>query len=182
MLPIRLILVIDTCYSNSMNRKSSFTLIEVMIFVTVVSLFFVVAAAVTTYSLRNMKTSQNKLLAAHYSSELVEWVRGQKESNSEGWAGFINNVGTIGASTTYCFTSVTNGTTWPTSTSSTGNSKSVCGNGNVMGTPAIFKRELLLRNVDGFQVDVTVTTSWPEVGGVTMSDVQKTRVSLWEKK
>ena len=71
------------------THKKSFTLIEVLIFVTILSLFFVAAAAVTIVSLRNLKVQEHKILATRYAQELVEWLRGEKEEN---WGGELYNI------------------------------------------------------------------------------------------
>ena len=76
------------------TKKKSFTLIEVLIFVTILSLFFVVASAVTITSLQNLKVQEHKILATRYAEELLEWLRGEKEVD---WNKFINYRGN------YCF-------------------------------------------------------------------------------
>lgn len=63
-----------------------FSLIEVLIFVTVFSLFFVMAAAVVTTTLRITKQNQNKIRATHYAEELREWLSSEKEIN---WGGSL---------------------------------------------------------------------------------------------
>lgn len=78
-----------------LSKKSGFSLVEVLVFVTVVSLFFVVAAAVSSFSLQISKTNENKILATRYAEELVEWLRGEKEAD---WNTFSYRSGN-----TYCF-------------------------------------------------------------------------------
>jgi prepilin-type N-terminal cleavage/methylation domain len=62
------------------THKKSFTLIEVLIFVTILSLFFVAAAAVTIVSLRNLKVQEHKILATRYAEELLELAKREKRS------------------------------------------------------------------------------------------------------
>ncbi len=69
---------------NNKNYKKSFSLIEVLIFVTILTLFFIVAAAVIITSLRDMKISEHKILATRYAEELMEWLRSDKEVD---WGG-----------------------------------------------------------------------------------------------
>lgn len=66
---------------------SSFSLIEVLIFVAILGLFFVAAASITTVSIRNMKTNENKIIATHYAEELLNWLRTEKESDWSLFAG-----------------------------------------------------------------------------------------------
>lgn len=63
---------------------TAFSLIEVLIFTTILSLFFVVAVSVLTVSLRASKLNEHKILAKHYAEELYEWLISQKEQN---WGG-----------------------------------------------------------------------------------------------
>jgi len=80
------------------KNKKSFTLIEVLIFVSILSLFFVAAASVTIVSLRNLKVQEHKILATRYAEELLEWLRGEKEAD---WNDFVNHSSPLGS--TYCF-------------------------------------------------------------------------------
>ena len=59
----------------------AFTLIEVLIFCSIVSTFFVSSAAITTFLLRSMKANEHKIIATRYAEELLEWVRAEKEKN-----------------------------------------------------------------------------------------------------
>jgi len=66
--------------------KNAFSLVEVLIFVVVFSLFFVTAATIVTSTLRITTENQNKIKANHYVEELGEWLRSEKEIN---WGGTI---------------------------------------------------------------------------------------------
>lgn len=61
-----------------------FSLVEVLIFVTIFSLFFIIAATVITTTLRITKENQNKIKATHLAEELKEWLTSEKEIN---WGG-----------------------------------------------------------------------------------------------
>jgi len=125
-----------------MNHQKAFSLIEVLIFVTILSIFFVLAAAVTIASLRNMKVNEHKILATYYAEELVEWLRDEKEAD---WTAFSQKSGT------YCFNS-SDFSGWPIG---------ACGNNYDLDS--FFKRELILSN-DGSQANINVTVSWLELG------------------
>lgn len=72
-----------------MNKHlKSFSLIEVLIFVSILSLFFVTAAMVIVAVLQNTTTNQNKIKATHYVEELRSWIQSEKEIN---WGGEIYN-------------------------------------------------------------------------------------------
>lgn len=66
------------------SKTTGFSLIEVLVFITVFSLFFIIAASVVTTTLRITKQNQNKIKATHYAEELKEWLQAEKEIN---WGG-----------------------------------------------------------------------------------------------
>src|SRR3989338_7171355 len=144
--------------------KKGFSLIEVLVFVTVLSLVFVAAMAVVTYSLRTMKINEHKILASHYAEEAMEWGKGQKEDN---WVEFTALDAVPGASI-FCINDLNF------------NNANECGTSYDLGTPATFKREVLLENVPDSttpdQVNATVYVFWLEGGqdfDVSVSTVLK---------
>lgn len=124
----------------------SFSLIEVLIFITILSLFFIAAMTVTVFSLRSMKNQEYKILATHLAEEAMEWIKSEKEDD---WSAFINYDTSAGAGTTYCLENLD----WL--------SKFSCSDYN-LGTPAIFKRELLIKNIGSptYQVNADIIISW----------------------
>jgi type II secretory pathway pseudopilin PulG len=145
------------------TKKKSFTLIEVLIFVTILSLFFVVASAVTITSLQNLKVQEHKILATRYAEELLEWLRGEKEVD---WNKFINYRGN------YCFNSspipMSN---WPAS----GN----CPTASFLNN--LYKREVILtpQGSPPYQVNVSITVSWQELGQTYQVPIN-TVFTVWE--
>jgi prepilin-type N-terminal cleavage/methylation domain-containing protein len=130
-----------------MNKKG-FSLIEVLVFVSILSLIFVSAVAVTTYSLKVMRFNQDKILATHYAEEGLEWVKSQKE---EDWSNFTGLDTSSGPGTTYCLTSLS----W--------SSPGLCGENDLFGTPNIYSREVTLINEGGSPVNqsnVEVKVYW----------------------
>lgn len=93
------------------NIIKAFSLIEVLIFVVVFSLFFIIAASIVTSTLRITKENQNKIKASHYVEELREWLRSEKETNWGGsiYVGSINSfteqVSQSSPTTSFCFNS-----------------------------------------------------------------------------
>lgn len=71
-----------TCLLAGRFRRcqNGFTLVEILVFTAIVSVFFVVAAAVSAFSLNIMRTNENRLYATHYAEEAIEWVGNQKET------------------------------------------------------------------------------------------------------
>src|SRR3989339_1719338 len=78
--------------------KKSFSLVEVLVFITVLGLFFTAAMSVTTFNLQSMKVQEHKILATRFAEEGVEWVKDEKETD---WSTFIG-YDTSGNGTTYC--------------------------------------------------------------------------------
>lgn len=144
-----------------MAMKKGFSLIEVLVFTAVLGLFFVAAMAVATFNLKNMKIQEHKILATRFAEEGVEWMKQEKEDD---WSTFIAHNGGD-----YCLNSLN----W--------NSYSLCGENYDLGTPAFFKRELLITKsgppVD--QVNGTVTVTWKE-GSNSFNVAVKTVFKLLE--
>jgi type II secretory pathway pseudopilin PulG len=141
-------------------NKKSFTLIEVLIFVTILSLFFVTAITITVVSLRNLKIQEHKILATRYAEELLEWLRGEKEVD---WNLFTTK------SDTYCFNS--------SPISSWGN----LGNCSSYSLNNLYKREVVLTSygIPPYQVNVSITVSWQELGQTYQVPIN-TVFTVWE--
>jgi len=129
-----------------MNKKS-FSLIEVLVFVSILSIFFVAALTVSVYYLRMTKSQQYKIIATHLAEEAVEWLKSEKESD---WLQFVS-YDTSYQGTRYCLENLD----WSIANSCSGYN---------LGTPAIFKRELLIKNIGNpvSQVEADITVSWLE--------------------
>lgn len=128
--------------------KKSFSLIEILVFVTILSLVFISAIAVTTYSLKAMKFNQYKILANHYAEEGLEWVKSQKE---EDWNNFTNLDTSGGSGKTYCLNTLD----WA--------SPGLCDGINFFGDPNIYSREVTLTNQGANPVnqsDVQIKVYW----------------------
>lgn len=126
--------------------KQSFSLVEVLVFTSIMSVFLVIAASVVTVSLRNMKFNEHKIAASHYASQLSDWLATQKEID---WIQFTGFAGT------YCFNSP-NITSW--------GSLGACG-ASSYSLNSTYKREVTLSNVGSppYQVNVTITVSWQDL-------------------
>lgn len=131
--------------SMRLKKLAGFSLIEVLVFVTILALFFVAAMAVTIYSLRSMKTQQYKILASHLAEEANEWIKLEKEND---WTEFIKHDTSGETGTTYCLNDID--LNW--------NNPYTCIEYS-FGTPTIFKREVLIKN-HGNQVDTSIIVRW----------------------
>lgn len=150
----------DKLYAlRSKLRVRGFTLIEILIFTAIVSVFFVVAAAVSAFSLQVMRTNENKIYATHYAEEAIEWLRNEKETT--GWTTFSTRTGT------WCLNS--------TLTNLASSTNTVC---PVSGATAYqlgstdfnrhFNRDAVLTSVAG-NISANIIVSWKDVGGNTLS-------------
>ena len=119
--------------------KKSFSLIEVLVFVTVLGLFFVAALTVTTFNLKNLKIQEHKILATRYAEEGIEWINQEKEDD---WTVFIAHGSADG--TTYCLNTLS----WTSGS---------CGDYSLA---VIFKRELVIKNSG----DAVITVYWQDMG------------------
>lgn len=153
------------------NVQRGFTLLEVMIFTTILSVVLVSAAAFTTRLIYNLRINEHKILANVYSSELLEWLSSQREAN---FNTLLNASSTTGSN--YC---VNLNLTLTTAFSAlpTGNCANF--NGITGRQPSIFKREMtLVRNAASNQVTATIRVSWQE-GTATYSDEIQAIYTSW---
>lgn len=144
--------------------KKSFSLIEVLIFVTIMSLFFIVAIAAVTVSIRQMVASQHKILATHYAQELMQWLKDEKESG--GWQDF---------------TTIYNGRLCFNNKDDLKNSTSPCPDpivGYLNIEPAIFQRYAIISG-SGNARNVSVIVTWQEVSNKQSVNLNST-FTVWE--
>lgn len=80
-------------------KNTGFTLIEVLIFTSLISFIFITLSYITVNSIQNSKIGTHKILATHYAEELREVLRRYKETD---WAQFTTQVGT------FCYDASTN--------------------------------------------------------------------------
>lgn len=133
-------------------RHMGFSLVEVLVALSILVVFLVAAMTVTTYFLKTTKSAEYKILASHYGEEGAEWTGTEKEAD---WSVFINRDFSAGGGTTYCLNTLD----WSNANS--------CG-GYALGSPAFFKRELLIQKIGSpvSQVNAIITVSWIESNGI----------------
>lgn len=139
----------------------AFSLIEVLIFVSILSLFFITAATITTASLRNMKINEHKIIGVRFGEELLEWIRGEKERD---WEAFLNLAGP--GNKTYCFNTAL--LSIPL--------EGACSGYDLNG---IYKREAVLSAQSSSQVNVSITVEWKELGSTYRTSLTSSFTS-WE--
>ncbi len=143
-----------------------FSLIELIIFIGILSFFFVTSAAITTFSVQNMTANEHRLVATQYANTLLSWIRAQKESD---WNTFISS---YSSGIAYCFSdpiTVTKISDEPTAPCS-----------SAFGSPAaIYTREATLTNVSSTQVSIDIKVHWSEPGGA-MSVPLNSVLTLWQ--
>lgn len=147
-----------------MHANKSFTLIEVLIFVSILSLVFVTAATTTVYFLHSLKANEYKLIATRYSEELIEWLKAQKDID---WTLFTQK-----SDKTYCF-NTTPIVAWPSEGSCT-----------LYNLDSLYYRQVTLQSIiDGngvlSQVSIAQKVQWLDSGN-TYNIPINTRFSLWE--
>ncbi|PIV09823.1 hypothetical protein COS31_05550 [Candidatus Roizmanbacteria bacterium CG02_land_8_20_14_3_00_36_15] len=148
------------------NISKSFSLIEVLVFISILSILFVAAASTTIFALRNMKINEHKILATYYGEELLGWLRGEKEND---WNSFLLQSDTFPLYKVYCFKE--------TPISDWGSNNSCLADDWLS---AIYKRELYLsKNDDSSQVNVRIVVSWTELE-VNYSVPLSTVFTIWE--
>lgn len=150
-----------TPVSANNTNKSGFTLVEVLIFVTLLSVMFVAFATITASSLTREQTNIHNILGQHYGEELREWISGQKEIN---WDEFVATKMGV-----WCFNTEPV-VAWPATSGS-------CSNYTLNNQ---FKRDIsLTSNVENTQVTVYIDVSWKD-GSTINSAPLKTVVTVYE--
>lgn len=149
-----------------MDNKNAFSLIEVLIFVTILSLFFISAVTITTFSLRNLKIQEHKILATRYAEEGIEWIKQEKEDD---WETFSLYDDSGGSGTSFCLNTLN----W--------NTKTDCNDSYTLGPPNIFKRVLVITNSGNpvNSIGINLTVSWIE-NNVEQQVILKSVLNLWE--
>ena len=140
----------------------AFTLVETLIFVTILGVFFVIAATVSVSVIRDMKFNEAKIIATRYGEEINEWLRMEKEIDGNEFINKSNN--------TYCFNGdLSFSTSWPSSGPCDSNDYSLAGK---------YKREVTLET-SGNQIESNVTVSW-RAFSETKQIIVQTIFTLWQ--
>jgi type II secretory pathway pseudopilin PulG len=133
----------------SKKSQAGFSLMEVLVFTAILSMFFVATATIVTYMLRTAKINEHKILATRYAEEVLEWMRAERDIDWNAFSGRADSAG----STVYCFNSEP--PAW---------SAASCG----YGLDSVFKRSATLTSFSAsgyvYQVNVAIRVEWLEGG------------------
>lgn len=147
-------------------ENKGFTLIEVLIFTTLISFIFITLSYLAVNSIQNSKIGAHKILATHYAEELREVLRNQKEDD---WTNFISSIPLSPTIIITCYGPLSltgSASTEPYSTDQCKAAQFVVGT----APDAIFKRYVSMkRYIDTHptkpnQVDVDITVEWIDGG------------------
>ncbi|MCS6956231.1 MAG: type II secretion system GspH family protein [Patescibacteria group bacterium] len=129
--------------------KKSFSLIEILVFMTILSIFFIGALSVSVFYLKTLKKEQYKILATHFLEESSEWIKSEKESDWNNFSSFSSSKGTVYCLENLSFKNINN-----------------CSGYN-LGNPKIFKREITLKSLDSptTKIEATINVFWIEGNG-----------------
>ena len=94
------------------NINHGFTLLEVVIFLSLFTTIFLTITYANLLSIKNNKITEHKIIANYYAESLTEWLRGEKDAS---WSGFlIDSQLNDNPSLNYCFNDIN--FSWPTET------------------------------------------------------------------
>ena len=130
---------------NVYKQSQGFSLIEVLVFISVLTVALVALIGSVTYSSLVLNDARYRLFATRYNEELAEWLKFQREYYQ--YQSIVDQISNS-AGTTYCFN--TDSLNWP--------SPGACPS-NDYSLNNFYKRELMLINSTG-QIDVEITTSY----------------------
>ena len=136
-------------------------MVEVLVFVVVVSIFFTSAASISSYMIRAAKINERKIMATRYAEELSEWMRSEKETD---WVAFASH-SDVSGTTQHCFGTLS----W---------SSGSCNINTVLSRRAYLKQ---VKDPSNFvyQVEISIEVYWTEAGK-NYTVPLKTTYSIWE--
>jgi len=145
------------------NKIKGFTLVEVLIFISVISVVLITAASLALTSLFTFKNQQYQTLSEYYAVSLLNWLEGEKEKD---WGTFLQRASAGGK--TYCFNSDPINT-WP--------SAGVCPANNKFGKPPIFSRQVKLTILQPGtlqeRVQAIITVKWEGATGTEEKTINR---------
>ncbi len=158
---------------RSRQKSDGFSLIEVLVFMTLISIVLISAVGFTLNLVHTMSYNQHKLYATHYVQDLKEWLDAEREID---WQVFQSYASVAGS--TYC----ANNALAPTDT------MAVLGTGpcNFDGVgaqdPKIFRRQIIMEKDDigtANRVTVVFQVEWME-DDVLQTETITSVYSLWQ--
>ena len=151
-------------------NKKGFSLLEVIVATSLLSIILVASVSFTTSLIKNMEYNKTKLYATRHLDDLKEFVDGERLSD---WSSFSAKASVAGRK--FCLNDLISDTTSMPSSSACNNFNGVI---NSVG-PKIFKREVTLSgNIN--KVTATFEVSWQQ-GGKTYIEDTVTVYTQWQK-
>jgi len=138
--------------------RGGFTLLEVVIFMSLFTTIFLTITYVNLGSIKNNKLNEHKIMASYYAETLGEWLRGEKDAS---WSAFlINSDLDDNNSIDYCF----NESTLSTWTAGANFFQGQCSNNFALNN--IFQREAGFNKIIGgggeTQIEADISVRWYE--------------------
>ena len=175
---------------NHKKYLRGFSLIEVMIFVSILGIVFIITIGYVINLLRTMKVNEHKVMATYYAEELREWLKSEKEADWDAFsqkAGFESGQALGTHPITYCFN---NDIDINDTIASMGTGASpkypaqACASYNGIGVqqPLIFKREVILskdKATGPTSIEAKIIVSWIDNGTVFEVPLNA-KFTVWE--
>lgn len=134
---------------NKSNQRG-FSIVEIMVFITILNLVFVAAVSLVISSLYRMRINIHQARAVYYAEELKEWLNGEREAD---WAGLQSQAGN-----TFCVNNqLTLNATFSNFTTGACPFSGIGAN-----NPRIFRRQLTLTQASPTQITAVIQVSWNE--------------------
>lgn len=145
------------CRQAGDASRKGLSLIEILIFVLLVSILLVGLSYGTIFSLRNSKFAQDKTRATRLAQELQDWLRGQRDVD---WEAFVGGF-SLG---TYCVNSIP---------SDIGGLVAVTGSCPSYSLQSRFKREMTVTNIaaNGNSMTYEISVYWRDAGTVHKAQI-----------
>lgn len=151
-------------------NKKGFSLLEVIVATSLLSIILVASVSFTTSLIKNMEYNKTKLYATRHLDDLKEFVDGERLSD---WSSFATKAYPSGNK--FCFNELISDKTTISNTSACRNFNGV----DQSVGPKIFKREVTLSgNIN--KVTATFEVSWQQ-GGRTYTEDAVTVYTQWQK-
>ncbi|PIZ65793.1 hypothetical protein COU87_04905 [Candidatus Roizmanbacteria bacterium CG10_big_fil_rev_8_21_14_0_10_39_12] len=155
------------------HQTSSFSLIEVIVFTSMLSIVLVAAVGYTVRLVFTMTHNRHKLVATHYVDEVKEWLNGERETDWDQFQGFAS----VGGQT-YCVNNQLNlNSTLSTLSTGTCNFDGVVGN-----DPLIYQRQIIMTKnlaANPTRIIALIRVSWRDEGVLYVEQIE-TIYSVWE--
>jgi prepilin-type N-terminal cleavage/methylation domain-containing protein len=168
------VVVPEVNMKNKLRYKQGFSLLEVLVFISILSVFFVTAISISISTLKTMQVNEHRIIATRYAEELMEWLRSEKESS---WEDFQSHFISWGNSGCRVFNDENITDDWWSNADQT-NCNSV--SDSVKLPPAKFTRKVDFNYQQATpKIDITVTVFWTE-GGVSYSVPVQSSFTPWQ--